>query len=504
MRRRVALAVILLAGFIPGQAAALRFEITAPARRAGEGQRGRLFVVLSHTNNPEPRFALGSAGRDAPQAFARDLPGFGPGETAMIDDSARGYPISQASALPAGDYYVQAVFDSNADLRSPNAPGNLFSEMLRLRLDAAREPVVKIALTRQVESDQLPAETGEIKFVKIQSALLSAFHGRPIFLRAGVVLPREYDREPERHYPLWVRIGGLNTRFTAVTNLMADGSGFRKTWLANRTPRFLLLQLDGAGPLGDPYQVNSANNGPFGDAVMQELIPYVEKRFRARGNSRARVLSGTSTGGWVALALQIFYPGAFNGAWVSSPDPVDFRAFELVDVYDDDNAYQDRRGEERPSERDLKGAVTLTMRQEVGMENMLGNGYARSGEQWGAWNAVFSPRAADGTPALIWDPQTGKIDRGVAEAWKRYDLRLTLAEKWPELADQLRGKLHIAAGEADQYFLNGAVHLLDGAMARVRPAWGASIAYGRGKGHGWSNLSARQMLVEMERATNQP
>ena len=506
MRRCVGSAAILLAALSAGQAGLWRFEISAPADSTCPRSSGRVFVVLSQTNHPEPRLALGNAGKNAPFAFAHDVEAFAPGANAIVDDGAKGYPLPHLAALPPGDYFLQAVFDWNPDLRSPNAPGNLFSKVLPIHLDSAQPSSVKIDLTEQVPCDQLPEETSQLKFLKIQSALLSAFHKRPIFLRAGILLPRDYEHEPGRSYPLWVRIGGLDARFFSVTNLMAEGSTFRKTWLGKRTPRFILLQLDGAGPFGDPYQVNSANNGPYGDALIQELIPAVESRFRARGDVRSRVLSGTSTGGWVAVALQVFYPDFFNGAWASCPDPVDFRSFELVNVYEDENAYRDPLGQERPSERDLKGVMTLTMRQEVGMENMLGlaNCYSASGEQWGAWNAVFSPRGADGRPALIWDPETGDIDHQVAEYWKRYDLRLVLEEHWQELSWKLKGKIHIASGEADQYFLNGAVHLLDSAIARSRPPWKGMVVYGRGKGHGWSNLTVRQMLEQMERATALP
>ena len=310
----------------------------------------------------------------------------------------------------------------------PAAPGNLYSKPQKIHFDPAQGGSWKLELTQQIPPEQLPPDTDQIKFIKIQSKRLSEFYGRPIFLRAGVILPRDYAREPSRRYPLWVRIGGLNGRYTGVLRQMEEKSEFRKTWLADDTPRLILLQLDGAGPNGDPYYVNSANNGPFGDALVEELIPHVEATFRAVGQPRARFLSGTSTGGWVCLALQVFYPDFFNGAWSSCPDPVDFRALELVNIYQDDNAYVNRYGNERPSARDAKGDVKLLMRREVGVENLLGRGnsYTCSGEQWGDWNAVFGPRGADGRPVPLWDPQTGKINHAVAEQWKKYDLRLVL------------------------------------------------------------------------------
>ena len=413
---------------------------------------GRLFVILARTNAPEPRFTISRTGRNAPVVLARDVAGLQLGMTVTLDQSAFTFPITNLSRLTDGEYSVQALFAGNADLRFPNAPGNLYSLSQRLRLDASRSGTIQLELGQQIPAEQMPPDTDEVKFIKLQSKLLSEFHHRPIYLRAGIILPRDYEREPARHYPLWVRIGGLNSRYTVVNQLITDTNVFRPTWLADDAPRFILLQLDGAGPYGDPYYVNSANNGPYGDALTKELIPFIERQFRVRTSPGARVLSGVSTGGWVALALQIFYSDFFKGTWASCPDPVDFRAFELVNVYQDTNAYVDSQGHERPSERNLKGEVVLTMPQDVGLENLLGTGnsYTCSGQQWGAWNAVFSPRGADGLPMAIWDPSSGKIDHGIAEQWEKYDLRLVLERNWNTLGPKLRGKLHIASGEADQ------------------------------------------------------
>jgi hypothetical protein len=264
----------------------------------------------------------------------------------------------------------------------------------------------------------------------------------------------------------------------------------------------VLLHLDGAGPYGDPYQVNSANNGPYGDAVTRELIPYVEKRFRCVGRPYARVLDGHSTGGWVSLALQVFYPDFFNGAWSHAPDPVDFRAYELIDVYRDDNAYVNRHGFERPSSRTIDGDVLTTVRHECQLERVLGRGgrWELSGKDWGAWNATFGPRGADGLPRPLWDGATGKIDRGVLEQWKKYDLRLVLQKDWPTLGPKLRGKLRIWVGDADTYFLNNAVHLLDDFLAKAKPAFAGKITYGPRQDHGWRGLSDKQMQEEMAAA----
>jgi len=383
-----------------------------------------------------------------------------------------------------------------------NAPGNLYSKPRKIRLDPSQGAIVKIELTERVPPEELPPDSGYVRHVKIQSNLLTKFHGRPIYLRAGVILPRAFESEPARRYPLRVRIGGYGARFTAVQRMMREGSGFRSTWLADGTPRMVLLHLDGDGPFGDCYQVNSDNNGPYGDAITQELVPYIEEKFRCIGQPWARVLDGGSTGGWVSLALQVFYPDFFNGAWSGFPDGVDFRAFQLINIYEDQNAYVNKRGFERPSARDLNGDVRFTIRHECQMETVmgLGNSYAMSGEQWGAWNAAYGPRAADGRPAALWDPKTGKVNRDLVEHWKKYDLRMVLEQNWRTLGPKLRGKLTIWVGEADDYFLNNAVHMLEAFLSKADPPYEGKIIYGPGKGHGWMAFSEREIMDQMAAA----
>ncbi len=494
----------MLSGFAALAAQAnLRFEVTLNSGLSNSFPNGRLFIILSRLQQPEPRFLLGRAGRDAPCALARDVEGFSQGKTAVVDHAAFMFPFTNLLELPAREYLVQALFAGNHDLRLLDAPGNLYGDVRYLRVDPMQSDPVRLVLRHGVGPDRPPPDTAELKYLKFQSTLLSRFHQRPMFLRAGIILPRDYAHDPARRFPLWVRIGGFGTRYTAVQRLMAEDSGFRKIWMADHTPRFVLLQLDGAGPYGDPYYVNSDNNGPYGDALVQELIPEVERRFRCLGQPGTRVLSGASTGGWVSLALQVLYPDSFNGTWSSCPDPVDFRALELTDIYSETNMYLNRYGNERPSERNLKGDTVLLTRRETAAENLLGRGntFVLSGEQWGSWNAVYSPRGEDGMPLPLWNSQTGAIDRTVAEHWKNYDLRLLLERDWKTLAPKLRGKLHIAVGEADQYFLNNAVHLLDDFLSRADPPSDAKLVYGPGKGHGWFDLSLEQMLEEMQRAT---
>jgi hypothetical protein len=480
----------------------LRFEITIAQGLISSPQNGRLFVFLSRASSPEPRLQVGETGLDAAPMLARDLNQFAHGVVGVIDQKAAAFPIEDLAHLPAGDYFIQALFDSNIDLKSLNSPGNLYSAVQKARLDPASDAIIKLELTSRLPAEQLPAETDYVKYVKIQSDLLTKFHGRPIYLRAGVALPRDFDKETARKYPLRVEIGGYGARFTAVQRLMAEGSGFRRAWLSDTAPRMVMVYLDGDGPFGDCYQVNSANNGPYGDAITQELIPYIEKKFRCIGEGYARVLSGGSTGGWVSLALQVFYPDFFNGTWSGFPDGVDFRAFQLINIYADDNAYVNAHGFEHPSARDLNGDTRFTIRHECQMENVFGTGdsWTMSGQQWGAWNATYGPRGTDGRPVALWDEKTGKINRSAVEHWKQYDLRMTLEQNWKTLGPKLRGKITIWVGEADDYFLNNAVHLLDAFLSKADPPFGGKIIYGPGKGHGWMALSERQIMDEMAAA----
>jgi hypothetical protein len=479
----------------------LRFEVTVAPGLLPAPRDGRVLVVLGRTEQPEPRLGIGTTGMEAAPVLGSDANGLAPGVVAVLDQKAEIFPIARLAALPPGTYFGQAVFDTNRDLKLPNAPGNLYSPVQRVVLDPAPGGTVRLELTQQVPPETLPADTETIKYIKLRSELLSRFHGRPMYLRAGVILPRDYAKEPTRRYPLHMQIGGYGSRFTRVQMLMTPGSSFHTFWLADDSPRMIFLQPDGAGPYGDPYQVNSANNGPYGDAVVRELIPYVEQHFRAEGRPSARFLSGGSTGGWVSLALQIFYPDEFGGTWSECPDPVDFRAYELIDIYSHTNAYVNPRGFERPSARLLDGDVRFTLRHECQIENVLGRGnrWTLSGKDWGAWNAVFGPRGADGLPRPLWDPKSGAIDRSVVEHWKQYDLRLVLEQHWQTLAPKLQGKLHVWVGEADDYFLNNAVHLLDDFLKQAQPPYGGRIEFASRQGHtsGWGQ---RRIMQEMAAA----
>ncbi|MBC8139519.1 MAG: hypothetical protein H8F28_26875 [Fibrella sp.] len=386
----------------------------------------------------------------------------------------------------AGTYRVQAVFTHNPDFRSADAPGNLYSKPRAVTLPSDKP--VALTLSEVEPKESQPAETAALKWVKIRSDLLSKFYKRPIFLRAGVVLPSDYSEAPAKPYLLCVRIGGFHTRYTAARQ-------------GRPHPGVVQLYLDGDGPFGDSYSVNSAVSGPYGDATIQELLPEVEKRFHCGGAARRRFTTGGSTGGWVSLALQIYYPDTFVGCWSGYPDSLDFKTYQNIDLYTDANAYTAPDGSERVSARDaLTGATRWTVREECALENVRGtNGsYTTSGGQWGAWNAVYGSPDKTGQPVPFWDPVTGKINRDAADkSGMQYDLRRYCAANWKTLAPKLDGKLHIWVGERDEYFLNGGVHRFDDFLKSASPKIATRIEYSLVAGHGWEPRSRSAILDEM-------
>jgi hypothetical protein len=484
----VLLAVPVVALVAAGRPApGVRVEVTLDPKLAAAAPAGRLLVAVGTADRP-PSFT--NVDPPARPVVGTDVERFaGP---VVLDGSSLCFPADGLSALPAGEYRVRAVLLANRDLLVPDAPGNPYCEPVAVRLDPAAGTVVRLTLDRTY-SDDAPADTKTHRYLALPSKRLSEFHGRPMRYRLGVVLPPGFDREPDRRYPLLVHVGGFGQRYTSAAGIEPD-------------PRFVQVLLDGAGPYGDPYQVNSANNGPYGDALVREVIPHVEAAYRCGGDGR-RFTAGSSTGGWVALALQVFYPDTFNGCWAQCPDPVDFAAFELIDLYDeaDANAYVNRFGAERPAKRTPDGDTAYTVRHEVRLERVLGRGgrWELGGQQWASWNAVYGPRGAGGRPVPVWDGATGAIDRSVMKHWEKYDLRRVIAANWPTLGPKLAGgKVNVWVGDADDYFLNNAVWRLKRTLDKLtNPRFDGRVLIEPRKGHTSGGWTRKEMLDAMaERA----
>ncbi|MCS6776919.1 MAG: alpha/beta hydrolase-fold protein [Chloroherpetonaceae bacterium] len=444
LRAGIALLWLILSGL--SQALALRFSVTYPESVFAGPFTGKVVVYLSrHAEqprlgpdwfHPEPMYS---------QKF-RDVP---PGSPMVIDETATGFP-GKLSQLPPGEYRVQAVIDRNLGGRSiGESPGNLYSEAARMRLDPAEDRTIQLVCDRVVRERRL-RETPRLREVRVVSQMLSRFYGRTTTLNAAVSLPAEWERDPDRKFPVLYEVPGFGGR---------HHGGIAET-LRGGEP-FIVVRLDPDCPGGHSVFADSANNGPWGQALTTELIPVIEKRFRGVGRPEGRFVTGHSSGGWSSLWLQITYPDFFGGCWATAPDPVDFRDFLQINLYQPgENMFYDRAGRRRPLAREGSTPV-LFFKDFSDMERPI------RGEQLGSFEYVFSPRGADGEPMRLWDRDTGAIHSEVAEAWKKYDIGLILRTRWPELEPKLRGKIHIYMGDQDTFYLEGAVKLLQQDLKRL-------------------------------------
>ncbi|ARA94199.1 hypothetical protein AWN76_014240 [Rhodothermaceae bacterium RA] len=532
MLRPLSLAALGLLLALPAPAQGLRFAVSFDAATLAEAQDGRLVLMLAPADaTAEPRFLV-RPGVDAIQVFGLDVEGLAPGQEAVFDASVFGYPHASLAEVPAGTYVVQALLnryetfhlatghtvklppDRGEGQQWNRKPGNLYSTPRTVTLDPRADATIRLVLDQEIPPITPPEDTEWVKHIRIQSELLTAFWGRPMELGAHVLLPKGFDEHPEARYPLVIFHGHFPSDFGGFRTEPPDYSepcvysarfgvdcynhiqqeeayAFYQQWISETFPRFLIVEIQHPTPYyDDSYAVNSASQGPYGDAIMRELVPYIEERFRGIGEGWARFTYGGSTGGWEALAVQIFYPDDFNGTFAACPDPIDFRAYELVNIYEHENAYyQDGpfRRLERPAHRDYLGRVTYTVRDENHLELVLGS-HGRSTGQWDIWQATYSPMGEDGYPRPIWDKRTGVIDPEVAAYWREhYDLRHILERDWATLGPKLVGKLHIYVGDMDNYYLNNAVYLMEAFLESTRdPYYAGEIAYGDRAEHCWN------------------
>lgn len=480
----------------------LRFEVTLQPSLQKEAVTGRLIVILSNAAKDKPSDLAIRSWRSSP-FFGIDVENFEPGNTAHIDENVLGYPLKSLSDVPSGDYFAQALLITYSRFQRADghviwahldqweddflSSGNLRSEVQPVHLDASEGYTVRLNLDRKEAPEEIEKDTKWVKHIKIRSRLLSESWGRPMFLGARVLLPKDYDTQPDVFYPVQYLQGWVFSN----PHQFKEKSEIFNVWTSEDFPRFISVTFQHPCPYFiDSYATNSANCGPYGDAILTELIPYLEKHFRMIPKPYARVLTGRSTGGWTALSLQIFHPDFFGGVWCFDPDPVDFRYYVLTNIYEDDNAFSKETGWltfERPMMRDVHGQVMLTMKQLSQMEAVLGS-KGRSGSQLDAWQAVFGPVGEDGYPQSLWNKTTGAINHEVAQYFKEhYDLRYYLEKNWSWLGPKLKGKLHFLCGDMDNFYLNEAVYEMEAFLEKTKnPYYQGTFEYGRPrKGHDW-------------------
>ena len=492
---------------------------------------GRLLLMLADNPDAEPRFQI-SAGLKAQPVFGMNVEGLKAGEAMQFDESIFGFPYPSLTEIPPGDYWVQGLLhvyetfelstghsvklpmDKGEGQQWNRSPGNLYSKPVKITIPEGGAGQIDIVLDQVIPPIQEPEDTEWIKHIKIKSEKLSAFWGRDMYLGAHILLPKGFDEHPEAKYPLMIFHGHFPSDFGGFRTTPPDPNmeddfserfqvagynkiqqqeayDFYQRWNDPDFPRFLIIEIQHPTPYyDDSYAVNSASQGPYGDAITHELIPYIEKEFRGLGEGWSRFLYGGSTGGWEALAVQVKYPDEYNGCFAACPDPIDFRAYCLTNIYEDQNAYfyeSAHKQLEVPAHRDYLGHIQSTVREENLRELVLGD-KSRSGQQWDIWEATYSPQGEDGYPQRLWDKTTGDIDPTVANYWKEnYDLRHILERDWDKLGEKLRGKIHIYCGDMDNYYLNNAVYLMEDFLeSTTDPYYDGEVLYGDRAEHCWN------------------
>lgn len=441
----------------PAQATALpsasSFRIVFDPELQAEPYTGRVYVALSTRDRPEPRASMGSWFGGS-QVFSVDAAAVPPGGSILVGPSSLGFPGAYNDAK-AGEYYAQAVARRSPDSPSPGkGPGDLYSPPVRIDFAQGDAGVVELRLSRAV-AERTFRETDRIRLVEIVSPSLSAFYGREVKSRAGVLLPPGWKDDPARAYPTVYFIGGFGGDHHFVHSIQRmvpkEGPGSDAIFVVPDPTCFL----------GHSVFADSENNGPRGKALIDELIPEVERRFHGAKDGARRYVTGISSGGWSCLWLQVTYPDAFAGCWSHCPDPVDFRDFQRVNLYEGENLYTENGGGRRPLARQGQ-TVMLWYDDFVRQETVMG-----PGGQIHSFEAVFSPKGPDGKPLPVFDRKTGKADPAAAKIWEKYDIRLVIERNWETLGPKLKGKLRIYAGELDTFYLEGATRLLGESLKQL-------------------------------------
>ena len=458
---------------------------------------GRIFLFVSESRMNQPRQNTWPSREN--KIFATNLQNWNRRDVFTFDVKTgltKSVDVSLAE-LPFGLYTVQVLWDQDRESSNINAPGNLYSESVHV--DFQGNEKLELPLKFKIEPRKL-AEHPLLKEVNYKSTVLSEFRNKEMRIKAAVLLPSSFYSEPEKKYPVRYNIAGYGGRYTRANRFVQWDKSFLDWWQSDEAPQIINVFLDGDGPFGDCYQLDSKNSGPYGTALIQELIPFIEKKYRGLGTPESRFLEGCSTGGWVSLALQLFYPDFFGGCFSYSPDPVDFENFQLINIYRDENAFINEHGYLRPIVRDFSGEPVVSQKDFIQFENALGwnNTYTTSGGQFSAFNALYSPKGEDGLPKPLFDPETGEIDRNVAEHWRKYDLKHYVETNWETLGPKIQGKIWIWMGDMDEFYLNPAMRAFDEMLQKTdNPKSDAVIIFEPMRGH-CSGYNDRKVLLQIE------
>jgi len=444
---------------------------------------GRLYVFFAGSSRGEPYMQQFPNPGNKTHIFAKNYENVNPTKGIQIDDdfdSWIGTPAWGLENVEPGEYIFQVLWDQDISESRIEAPNNLYSIKKKITVNGDFEMDVLIS---EVINHRSVTEHALTRFVDMKSNVLSQWWGKDMYLKASVLLPHNYDSSKE--YPIRYNVAGYGGRYTRINNILRR-SDFMDWWDSKQAPQVITVYLDGEGPFGDSYQMDSENSGPYGKALIEEFIPYIEKQYRGTNSADGRFVDGCSTGGWVSLGLQIYYPDFFNGVFSYSPDAVEFENYQLINIYRDENAYVNEFGIPRMVMRNTDGEPMLTLRDFIQYENVLGssNTYLNSGGQFSAHAALYSPKGDNGLPKPLFDPVTGDIDNSVASTWEKYDFRKHLDVNWETLGPKLQGKIYVWMGDMDHFYLNQATRQLHGFLKSTsNPKSDANIQFTATQGH---------------------
>lgn len=477
----------------------LDFEFTmTPEMQESFGGDGKLMVYISLNNNRAP--SRQSTNYDGTWVFGINVNGWQKGEVLRLTSESDWTSTAnwQLDEIPFEKYYFQVKWDeSKVENRSDNTPFSMFTEVFERTKESSN--LISAEFIEAGWNSSL-VEHELIKEFTLDSKVLTEWWGKSMQIKAAVLLPSGYAENPDKRYPVCYSIGGYGGSYTRVNRIAKDLS-LNEWWTSNEAPQIITVFLASNAQFGDSYQLNSENNGPYGTSLIEELIPAIDAAFRTEATPDSRYIAGCSTGGWVSLALQLYYPDHFGGCFSYSADPVSFYKMQLINIYEEKNAFYNRNSIERPSKRTTMGEPQFSIKKEVTSENVEGytNSYITSRNQWGGWNAVYSPKAANGLPMPIFDSITGEIDPVAVEHWKKYDLLKYTQENWPELGPKIEGKIHIWMGDMDNYYLNNGMRDFDEYLKSTKdPKSDAEIVFSATCGH-CDDYSIRTYLEAIEK-----
>lgn len=458
---------------------------------------GRLFVFLNKNENVEPYTQSWPSKEN--NIFAKNITGLEVDKIFIIEDPEGWSKTSEWSfnSVPEGIYYVQILWDQDIEGSNLTAPGNIYST--KQKIEVSKSTLLDISIDNEIADLEIE-ENEFVKFVNFKSDTLSKWWNRPIYLKASILLPNNYDKNLDKPYSIRYNIAGYGGRFTRI-NRTARNDAFMEWWKSDDAPQVINVFLDGDGPFGDSYQMDSDNSGPYGYSLINELIPYIESKYRGTDSSETRFVDGCSTGGWVSLALQLYYPDSFNGVFSYSPDAVEFENYQLINIYKDKNAFTNEFGYLRPVMRMTDGEPYMSLEEFIKYENVKGasNTYLNSGGQFSAHMALYSEKGENGLPKPLFDPVTGDIDPLVAESWKKYDFKLYAEKNWEELGPKLQGKVFIWMGDMDHFYLNMATRSFSDYLKRTtKPKSDAEVVFSPTKGH-CAEFSNRVVLEKIKK-----